>query len=136
MKTTIDIKSLIGVHQLSGVDTLKRNVERYGDFEDSNVINFVLDDKTYTAIEDPSDGYRSSLEDIYISEDKILNSFTPIKVVGIKKPDTYEQNDVVSFYDCVTGKIVLEVGTENIGDYYPRFVGDFYPENMCLNTEK
>jgi hypothetical protein len=38
--------------------------------------------------------------------------------------------------DRTTNKLVLEVGTENIDDYYPGFVGRFHPENMAVNCKK
>jgi len=134
METSIELKSLLGGHKLSGVDMINRQIEKYGSMEDCNVINFVLDGKTYTAIEDPSDGYRSSMEKIFISDDKVINNFKPIAVVAIEKPCTYCENDVVQFFDCKTGKLVLEVGTENVDDYYPSFVANFNPENMILNS--
>jgi len=71
---TIELKSLLGAHELSGVDMINRQVEYYGSMEDCNVINFVLDGKTYTAIEDYNDGYRSAMEKIYVSEERVINS--------------------------------------------------------------
>jgi hypothetical protein len=38
--------------------------------------------------------------------------------------------------DVTTGKVVFEVGTEDIDDYYPGFVVEFNPENMAINQRK
>jgi hypothetical protein len=32
------------------------------------------------------------------------------------------------------GQVVLEVGTENVYDYYPGFVSSFHPERMAHNA--
>ena len=54
----MELQELVGLHKLSGVDMSNEKIkEEWGDsFEDCQVINFILDKKTYTAIEDPSDG--------------------------------------------------------------------------------
>ena len=130
----MELKDLVGLHKLSGVDMSNEKIkDEWGDsFEDCQVINFVLDRKTYTAIEDPSDGYRSSMREIKESKVVIKNKFTPVKVMGVIRPDT--SDDVIDFFDVKTGKVVLSVGTEHIDDYYPGFVAYFYPENMAINT--
>lgn len=80
----------------------------------------ILDGKTYKAIEDPDDGYRSYLKDIEITEEKISNNFPPQKVIGKMKDDEeWETNNTIQFIDVVTGKVVLEIGTDNADDYYP-----------------
>lgn len=37
----------------------------------------------------------------------------------MKDNDTYSVNDTIQFIDVVTGKVVLEIGTDNTDDYYP-----------------
>ena len=129
-----ELKNLIGEHLLSGVDTYSKKiaVESYYNFgEDCNCISFVLDSVTYTAIENPSDGYRSSMKKLEIDNVVVKNTFPPIKVVGRMKPnDDYGVNDVLEFINLENGKTVLEVGTSNVEDYYPYFVANFYPENL------
>jgi hypothetical protein len=41
---------------------------------------------------------------------------------------------VNSFTDVVTGKVVLEVGTDNTEDYYPYCVMNWSPENLACNV--
>lgn len=132
----MEVKDLVGLHKLSGVDMSHESIKTLGDsFEDANVINFVLDKKTYTATEDPSDGYRSSMRDIVVTDFRVRNTFPIIRVMGIMRAnDTYgDENDVVDFYDVETAKVVLSVGTRNTDDYYPSFVAEFTPENMATN---
>lgn len=133
----MELQELVGLHKLSGVDMSNEKIkEEWGDsFEDCQVINFILDKKTYTAIEDPSDGYRSSMREIKLSKVVIKNTFTPVQVFGIMRgKENYNENHVIDFYDVKTGKIVLSVGTSNSDDYYPSFVAEFTPESMVINT--
>jgi len=130
----MDLTNLVGLHRLSGVDMSNENIKtEWGDsFEDCQVINFILDKKTYTAVEDPSDGYRSSMREIKLSKVAIKNVFKPVKVMGVMNKNT--SNDLIEFFDVKTGKVVLSVGTRDVNDYYPYFVMYFNPENMAINT--
>ena len=132
---TVELDSLIGEHVLDGVDLTTERVKPYGDhYEDANVIRFRLDGLVHTAIEDPSDGYRSSLDKLFVEDCPITNTFAPVRVVAKKKSDdTYAKNDTLELVDVVTGKVVLEVGTDNHDDYYPSFVGVFWPQHMSIN---
>lgn len=135
----MELRDLVGPHKLSGVDMSNEHIKReWGDsFEDCQVINFTLDRKTYTAIEDPSDGYRSSMNEIKESEVVIKNKFKPVKVIGrMREDDRFEVNEILDLIDEKTGKIVLSVGTSNTDDYYPSFVAEFTPENMAINAGK
>lgn len=60
------LSDLIGKHHLSGVDfgTIPADLDRYI-YEDSETMTFVLDGRAYCIVEDPSDGYRSSMRDIF-----------------------------------------------------------------------
>jgi hypothetical protein len=133
----ITLESLIGKHFLSGVEySTEKFKKEWNDYdEDCSVIRFVLDGKTYTAMEDPSDGYRSCMRSlIVVDAANVSNAFPDVMVMGIMKPPTnYNNNDTLQLYDVETGKLVLEVGTDNHDDYYPSFVGVFYPENLVHN---
>lgn len=131
----VDLDSLIGLHVLDAVDTDTTKVKKWSDsFEDANMIRFRLDGKVYTAVEDPSDGYRSSMEKLFVSGAAMKNTFLGCKVLARKKGRSdYHENDTLEFIDVVTGKVVLEVGTDNHDDYYPCFVSSFMPENMAVN---
>jgi hypothetical protein len=134
----MELKDLVGEHELSGVDTTTERVKQYGDYyEDCEVVRFVIDGKTYKATEDPDDGYRSYLKELEVTDEKVTNSFPPQKVIGKMKDDSeWEKNDTIQFIDATTGKVVLEAGTDNTDDYYPYCVLHWSPENLAINAEK
>lgn len=132
----MELESLLGKHTLTGVDEYNETIKSFGVEEDANFIAFALDGKTYIAAEDPEDGYRSHMKDLVcIETDQIIkNKFDAVEVIGkMKGPGEYAANDILELIDTKTGKIILEIGTENTDDYYPYFVGKFYPENMIIN---
>lgn len=132
----MELKDLVGEHELSGIDTYVLPPKEYWD-DASNAIRFIMDGVTYCAIEDANDGYRSQLESLEITTDEVKNTFPPQKVIGKVRPNgEYEINDVIEFYDAVTDKLVLAIGTVNTDDYYPSCVLDWNPENMAINIGK
>ena len=135
----MELKDLVGLHKLSGVDMdSSKVIEPYGsEYEDCEVVRFVLDGRTYTVIEDPNDGYRSSMKDIAVSTDPVSNSFPPVSVFALMRRDgSCEKHEVLEMYDVVTTGLVLAVGTGNTDDYYPYFVGEFNPKEMVTNKDK
>ena len=105
--------------------------------EDCEVINFTLDGITYSAVEDPVDGYRSCMRDLKKSDKVTSNTFLGVKVSCEMIPDdNYGSNDVLHINDIETGKLIIAVGTENSDDYYPSFVSTYHPENMAINKDK
>ena len=117
----MELKDLVGKHYFSGFDTIM--------IDDYEVVRFVLDSKTYKATEDPSDGYRSYLSDIEVTNEIVSNTFPPQEVVGVMD----NKNDLIHFIDTTTGKIVLCIGTADSDDYYPSCVMYFSPENLSIN---
>ncbi len=135
----MELKDFVGLHRLSGVDMNSEIVKQeWGEsFEDCQVINFVIDRKTYTATEDPEDGYRSSMREIKQSKAVVKNIFPPVPVMGIMRgKNGSEDNDIIDFYDTKSGLVVLSIGTGNTDDYYPYFVAEFSPQNMAVNQGK
>jgi hypothetical protein len=135
----MELKDLVGGHLLDAVDFSNEQVKTWGDrFEASEVMRFRLDGKVYTATEDPSDGYRSSMQDIAVGDRPMTNTFEPLRVTGRHRTkNAYnDEDDVLELIDVVTGKIVIEVGTSNSDDYYPSFVAAFHPEAMAHNAGK
>lgn len=139
----VELKDLVGKHILDAVDFSNEQVKTWDDeFEDCGVVRFRLDGKVFVATEDPSDGYRSSMRDIALLGDvPMQNVFVPQAVVGryqAERPacegaDYTNQTDILELVDEVTGRVVLEVGTDNTDDYYPSFVSSFHPEAMACN---
>ena len=64
----MELKDLVGLHELSGVDTTTEMIETWGE---NYVVRFVLDGKTYKAIEDPEDGYRSHCKDLEVCDEEL-----------------------------------------------------------------
>lgn len=134
----VKLSDLVGLHVLSGcAGGLLRadlDAERY---EDAETFTFVLDGVTYQAIQDPSDGYRSSMRDIRIIEAEVGNRFEGVRVFGHMSEEGHgSAHNVLNLRDVSTGKIVLSVGTANTDDYYPYFVAEFTPENMAPNSRR
>lgn len=132
-----ELTDLVGKRMLDAVDFSTDRVKQWGEhYEDCSVCRFRLDGVVYTAIEDPSDGYRSSMASLDVSDSAMANVFPPIEVLGRHrtKGQYSGEDDVLELVDTTSGKIVLEVGTDNVNDYYPGFVASFHPENMAINA--
>ncbi len=139
-KSNISLSDLAGVRTLTGCDTSIEKIESYGGYsQDAQCIRFCLDGVNYTAMEDENDGYRSCLGSLFVGG-KVANTFPPVKVeckYVARKPvsyrDGFDDCDILECVDVATGRIVLEIGTDNTDDYYPSFVSCFSPENMVTN---
>ncbi len=132
----MELNDLVGAHILTGVDfeSVNQEISTYF-YKDCEIVNFVLDGETYTAVQDPDDGYRSCMGEIKKSDAIVKNMFEPCKVFGAMRiNDRYGRCDIIDFSDAITSKIVLSVGTENLDDYYPMWIAEFTPENMASNV--
>jgi hypothetical protein len=76
------------------------------------------------------------MNELTVGDWPMANIFAPVRVLGCyRTKDKYGNgDDVLELFDATTGKIVIEVGTENTDDYYPCFVASFHPEAMQPNT--
>ncbi len=134
----MEFKDLCGMHLFSGIDTgVMTYTDEYGwKDEQCNYVKFTLDNKHYIAIEDPSDGWRSCCRDLLAEATPPKFQFDGVRVVCSMMPDDdqwHEANNVMVMTDCVTGKTILEIGTKNVGDWYPAFHMEYHPENMACN---
>ncbi len=131
----MELETLVGEHILTGVDQGESPIKVWGEhFEDCQTISFTLDGKTYMAVENPEDGYRSSMNEIKETEEPTKNNFPEQKVIIRMQPDyPYEHNSVLEIINAESGKFILAIGTGNTHDYYPYFVCEFYPENLSVN---
>jgi len=136
----MELKDLVGEHVLDGVDMFDGRIKRQwsDEFEDAQMMRFRLDGVIYLAIEDPSDGYRSSMRDIQVSHDQMKNVFAPQRVLARHrtKGDYGDEDDVLELIDLQNGKVVLEVGTRNVDNYYPSFTNNFSPENFAATLAR
>ena len=130
-----ELKDLVGKHILSGIEVgMMEHEDSWGHWEKCNYIKFALDGVNYLAIEDSSDGYRSYMHDLEVSDTPCKIHLPNIEVVcRMQEDDNYERNDVLEFIDVLNGKKILAVGTANYDDYYPYCVLEYTPENMSCN---
>ena len=130
----IDLKSLVGEHKLSAVGFKDGDKKEWDYNTAKEVMLFTLDKVTYKATEDDNDGYRSCMGSLVITDEEPEEQFKPIKVScrhTTKHLGGYgDEDDMLEFIDVKTGEIILEVGTENVGDYYPGFVATFHKERI------
>jgi hypothetical protein len=142
VKKGYELTDLTGLHMLDAVDFERVVVKRYeGDEygEDASVCRFRLDGAIWMAVEDPNDGYRSSMREVTKlranTAVKLVNVFPPVQVLGVyHERRRYEACDILELYATANGKLLLTVGTENNDDYYPSFVANFVPENLPVNA--
>lgn len=125
----MELKDFAGVHELNGVDFIEIGLE-WGNH--ASVCRFKLDGKVYCAAEDPDDGYRSCLSNIYALPDDISLSTSFSNTVKAEYIDN-GTDELIVFKDYANGEVVLEIGTVDYDDYYPCFVASFTPESMQIN---
>lgn len=116
---TFDLEYFVGEHKLSGAF--------FDDVGGARALRFTLNGKNYEAVEDASDGYRSSLEEIRETEILPEFKFRAVKVLGSVE---HGSDEILRFLNLKTGKVILEIGTSDTDDYYPGFVGEFHPHNL------
>jgi hypothetical protein len=130
----MELKDLVGSHKLDAVDFSEASIKTWDDtFEDCQVCRFRVDGVAYVAVENPEDGYRSSMRDLGVDEKaEMKNTFAAIDIVARHRTDGEygDEDDVLEIINASSGKIILEVGTESTDDYYPGYIARFHPENI------
>ena len=139
----MELRDLVGIHLMTGIETGTVKRESWWSVEDDcNYIKFRLDGVTYMAVEDPDDGYRSSCRELEIVNEECKTKLPDI-LVECKMRDNFhdtifgtETNDILEFYDTDNKQMFMAVGTGNTTDYYPYFVFEYMPEELCCNATK
>jgi len=134
MNVATKLEDLVGEHVLN--HTPLTDVRHPFD-ADASGIAFTLDDNTYFVFEDDNDGYRSAAGPLLGYAGALYElgghggEYCKIAVVGTwrtKGLGTYDYGAaVLELRDAVTGDLLLEVGTENVDDYYPSFIARWTP---------
>ena len=126
------LEDLVGNHLLSAVDISWGRNQLGVDYQ---IVRFVLDGFTYKIVEDASDDYRSYVKYIEQTNEVISNNFPPQEVMGSMKENIFmeSQDDILQFFDKLSNKIVLEIGTKNYTDYYPMCIFRWTPQNLGIN---
>lgn len=130
----VTLKSLAGTHTFTGVERgfLKVNKQFSWD-QDKNTIRFELDGQVFEAIENPSDGYRSYMDKLVISNKQVRNKIPETQIVCVYRDNDGDTCDLLDFIDCKNGKVFLTIGTKHVGDYYPVCVFEYSPKNLSIN---
>lgn len=122
-----DLRVLVGTHHLEAIGR-----DYVGD--DSNMRACLkIDGKVYL-FTGSGDSYRSSLQEIEAVEEAPmpLSPIAPPLVVEIRHRDQSEYSgdgaDAIYAIDERTNLAVLDLGTDNIQDWYPSFVFQWQPE--------
>jgi len=115
----IPLEALLDLDELSGVER--------GYFDGENHISFILNGISFTATEDPDDGYRSAMRSLTLGKN-VENTFPPIKVSL-----SMSINGYLVVMDVVSKETILEVGTDFSDDWYPYYVDNWHPEKMHIN---
>lgn len=125
----MELKELVGKHILQGIELCET--------EHVGCVKFTLDDITYMAVENPSDGYRSYCDDLVVVNESCLTKLPNIEVMCCHITECgYGNGDLLDFIDANNGKRFLRIGTENVDDYYPCCVFDYTPENLSCNENR
>lgn len=132
LKDRIDLESLVGPHIITGCECDTTQVLEWGErYVSAGCLRFIMDGQIYEAIENPDDGYRSSLEGLHIADDgvTVANVFDPIEVLGVYRDrGKYGgTDDVLELRRVTDGSILIEIGTADINDYYPGCVMAYNP---------
>ena len=127
-----------GKHEFSGIDPFQYQDE-YGQTHDGYYV--IIDNVVYAFEIDHDDGWRSYGE-IYIPEKisvhDIKNRFPAQEVIIMQHHGRHidENKQFYSIIDVVSGKTILEIGTDYTDSYYPLAICHYYPENMAINQQQ
>lgn len=125
------MEKLVGRKKLYGIDHFYENRDHWGSFENIEVVRINLDGVVYEISEDPDDGYRSGHSGPDIVDVAVKNSWNDgIDVIceHVKETQFYNSiNDanILRITNAATGAVILEVGTDDISDYYPSYICNF-----------
>jgi len=127
----MQLTDLVGAHKLSGVDRIEEKPQDDWSYSIADVLRFELDGVTYGAVEDPSDGYRSSMAELRVYEGRPAHTFDPVDCqVVCRSEQRYESCDLIEV--IANGHVVLSVGNGNTNDYYPYFVARWDPTPLGM----
>lgn len=142
----VELTDLVGIHEISAIWRGMITVPWLGGEETVQAVVLQLDDQFVLFTENPNDGYRSSLGDVYRTSasmwielcSEVLNSpmpslapiHPPVMASFSIRDRSYfhgERAEVLYAIDECTDLCIFEIGTDNIDDYYPSFIFDWRP---------
>jgi hypothetical protein len=96
---------------------------------DSN--KFRIGNVTFEVLEDPDDGYRSSMEEVKVCTDQLRPTFEEKVTIC-----NYEHSYITGFSLVNENQdAVLIFGTDHVDNYYPCFVFDWNPQLLTFNID-
>ena len=130
----MELKDLVGLHELTGIDMRTMVLQDQSNKElVCQAVSFILDGRTYTAVEPPNKFMVSDMRSIFEFKYEVINIFPSCKVNGILNPWNLYDDQVLSLISIETGRTILSVGIEDNSDYYeyyPIWICEYYPENI------
>ena len=130
----MELHYLAGQHWLDAVDLIT------GVGEEPNGIRFRIDGRIYTAYENPDDGYRSSMREIFqehnVDMHNVFESVRALATMEVAEESDDRESEILVFKDFYNGKTILRVGTCHSDSYYPSFVCEWTPEDMSVNEQE
>lgn len=138
LEQDINLRDIQGEFLLSGVGFGVVHSENVFESDDANTMTIILDDIPFTFVEDPDDGYRSTLDRVFIGG-WVDTTFPPI-VVRVEYDENsqygeFDNNQLLYGFDIKLHdkKPCFIVGTDNTDDYYPMYIANWNPENLHTN---
>lgn len=130
-----------GPHWFSGIDEFHKDGDDDFGWNALDGYAIVIDGKTYLAVEDADDGYRSYafLRPLREGEHvEVINQFEPQLVYA----ESYREVDESEYMDreviVLKNKFkqtILKISTDYADDYYPVGVVEYHPENLPCNAK-
>lgn len=134
-------------HDFAGLES--KDFEACGAVFDSDAcgLSFCVNGRTFTAVEDGNDGYRSAMGGLFEREgNHCKNAFSPIPLalrlresaddIGQEPSDLAvseaREADMADLVCPETQRDILCVGTDYSEDYYPTFINHFSAEELTL----
>lgn len=128
----VSLTSLVGLRTLRGIGRALVEVPWGGGNETVTQVVLDIDGLLYELTEGANDGYRSSLSSVRSVR------MTPLSIAPIDPPLVVQVNhrtagsysgkcDAIYMINEATGLVVLDIGTDNVDDWYPSFVFTWDP---------
>lgn len=131
----LHLEDFEGQHFLSGVEFDSTDPRSWSDENKANRITLVIDDIPFGFVEDPNDGYRSSMECVELSDAEVKNIFEPVLLDFTYWNEEYHDLLVAhlpNIHEKSLETAVLQVGTDHTDSYYPCYVDYWSPEKLHL----
>jgi hypothetical protein len=124
----IELAHFVGEQELSGIQVEEGVDEESGVLY--TMVTLILNDTFFTFKEDPCDGRRSKLGEVYIDEWRdMTNIFHNQTVLGQLHRDEEHEN-FLDFVNPRTDEVVLRIGTMDAAFEYSYFVFEYFPEYL------